>query len=135
MLTRWLRFNIVGIGGSNVQLAVLLFLTRALGLGYIGATVLAVEIAILHNFCWHEVWTWPGGPAEERWRRLVRFHLANGCFSIASNVPLTWAFKEWTRMPLLLANFTAIASMALINFALAYAWVFRGRRSLMDREP
>ena len=125
MLHRWLRFNVVGMGGSAVQLAALWVLTRALGLAYIGATILAVEIAILHNFAWHEAWTWRGEPAEERRRRLVRFHAANGCVSIASNVLLTWLLKQWVGIPLLPANLAAIASTALVNFALAHIWVFR----------
>ena len=57
-LRRWLAFNAVGTMGVAVQLVALAALTEMAGLDYRIATVLAVETAILHNFVWHERWTW-----------------------------------------------------------------------------
>lgn len=123
---RWLKFNTVGVGGAVVQLCALWMLHRFTSLPYIFAIILAVEIAILHNFVWHEAWTWRGKPPEDRWWRLLRFHLANGFVSIASNVALTFAYKEILGVPLLAANLAAIVTAALLNFWIAHAWVFRG---------
>ena len=90
-LRRWLVFNAVGTMGVGVQLAVLLSLTEGLGLNYLVSTVLAVESAILHNFVWHEHWTWrdrsPG--TRGRWTRLAWFNLVTGALSISSNVVFT----------------------------------------------
>ena len=55
---RWLKFNSVGAIGIGVQLSVLTLLAGHLGLNYLLATALAVETAVLHNFVWHEKWTW-----------------------------------------------------------------------------
>jgi putative flippase GtrA len=123
---RWLKFNTVGVGGAVVQLCALWMLQRFTPISYIFAIVMAVEIAILHNFAWHEAWTWPDKPLEDRWRRLLRFHLANGFVSIVSNMVLTYLFKEIAGLPLLVANFAAIVTAALLNFWVAQAWVFRG---------
>ncbi len=57
MLRSWVRFNAVGIIGLVVQLLVLAVLLR-FGLHYLVATTVAVEAAVLHNFLWHERWTW-----------------------------------------------------------------------------
>ncbi len=131
---RWLKFNAVGVAGFAVQLALLSIFTRAWGIHYLVATTLAVEIAVLHNFVWHEVWTWRGLAVEDRWRRLVRFHLANGFVSIASNVLLTWMLKDGLHLPLLAANAGAVAMTAALNFALAAVWVFRAsERSAEER--
>jgi hypothetical protein len=46
--------------------------------------------------------------------------------SIASNVALTYVYKEIVGLPLIAANFTAIVTAALLNFWVAQAWVFRG---------
>jgi putative flippase GtrA len=54
---RWIAFMTVGLGGFIVQLAAVTLLARA-GLADAPATALAVELAILHNFVWHERWTW-----------------------------------------------------------------------------
>lgn len=122
---RWLKFGAVGIAGVAVQLSVLWLLARELGVPTIAATVMAVEVAILHNFAWHEAWTWRGLPPEERWTRLLRFHTANGFVSLALNAGFTWLFKENFGAPLLISNLGAIAVTSLLTFLMADRWVFR----------
>jgi putative flippase GtrA len=123
---RWLKFNTVGIGGAAVQLCALWMLSHFTSIPYIFAVALAVEIAILHNFVWHEAWTWRGKPVEDRWWRLLRFHVGNGFLSIVSNILLTYLYKEIVGLPLVAANFAGIVTAALLNFWVAQAWVFRG---------
>jgi archaetidylinositol phosphate synthase len=130
ILRRWWRFNLVGIAGFALQLGLLWFLARICGIHYLIATALAVELAVLHNFAWHEAWTWPNLKLEDRWRRLLRFNLADGFVSIASNVLFTMLLMQWIGLPLLVANTVAVLIMALLNFALAESWVFRERLAL-----
>jgi len=125
MLLRWWRFNAVGLAGFTLQLGALWLFARVWGIQYLLATAMAVELALLHNFVWHEAWTWKGLAVEGRWSRLARFHLANGFVSIASNVLFTWLLIDCFGMPLLISNTVAVAVTALLNFALAAAWVFR----------
>ena len=61
-LRRWCVFNGIGLAGAAVQLAVLWMLLAA-RVHYLPATLLAVEAALLHNFLWHERWTWSDRPA------------------------------------------------------------------------
>ena len=124
-MRRWLAFNAVGIAGAMVQLGVLWFSTRVLDMQYVVATIVAVEVAVLHNFAWHEAWTWRGLPVEGWWRRLIRFHLANGFVSVGSNSLFTWVFKQHAGLPLLVSNLAAITVTAALNFWLANGWVFR----------
>jgi len=122
---RWLKFNTVGVGGAVVQLCALWILQHFTSMSYLYCVILAVEIAIVHNFVWHEAWTWRGKPVADRGRRMVRFHVANGFVSIVSNVVLTYLYKEVAALPLVTANFAAIVTAALLNFWVAQAWVFR----------
>ena len=57
-VNRWTMFASVGALGLVVQLASLGALTWIARWGYLPATVAAVEIAVIHNFLWHERWTW-----------------------------------------------------------------------------
>ncbi|HLW86445.1 MAG TPA: GtrA family protein [Candidatus Sulfotelmatobacter sp.] len=57
-LVRWCKFNLVGAIGILVQFAALFLLKSALHLNYLAATGLAVEAAVVHNFVWHERFTW-----------------------------------------------------------------------------
>jgi putative flippase GtrA len=121
---RWIRFSAVGIAGVAIQLSVLWLCTNAAHIAAAFSIVIAVETALLHNFAWHENWTWRELPASGRWGRLMRFHASNGFVSIASNTSLTLFFRH-LGTPLLAANLMAIGLTALLNFALAEIWVFR----------
>jgi putative flippase GtrA len=57
-LIRWCKFNLVGAIGIFVQFAALFFLKSVMHCNYLVATALAVEVAVVHNFVWHERYTW-----------------------------------------------------------------------------
>ncbi|MYH30869.1 MAG: GtrA family protein [Acidobacteria bacterium] len=126
-LQRWLVFNAVGTMGVAVQLTVLLSLTEALGLNYLVATVLAVESAILHNFVWHEHWTWRDrGPGSRgRWTRLAWFNLVTGALSISSNVVFTALYVNALGVHYAIANLMAVATCSLLTFVANDRFVFR----------
>src|SRR6185295_2933164 len=91
VVTKALRFYAVGLAGIFVQLAALTLLKSGFGMGYLSATAIAVEVAVLHNFFWHERWTWAdrgGLSAAGKAGRLVRFHLSNGLLSILGTLVL-----------------------------------------------
>ncbi len=123
---RWLRFNAVGALGIVVQLAALALFKSALGWHYLVATALAVEVAVIHNFFWHEFWTWK--PATRTFRqaagRLLRFNLTTGLLSIVSNLFLMRLLVGTMGLPYLPANVIAIAVTNIANFAMAEYLVF-----------
>jgi putative flippase GtrA len=57
-LIRWCKFNLVGAIGIFVQFAALFVLKSLMHCNYLVATALAVEVAVVHNFVWHERYTW-----------------------------------------------------------------------------
>lgn len=120
-------FNAVGAMGVAVQLAALVSLAELLGLHPLLATALAVESAILHNFVWHERWTWRdrGPGARGRWARLARFNLVTGAVSIGANVVFTGLYASALGVHYALANLLAIASCSLLNFVANDRFVFR----------
>lgn len=128
MIQRWLRFNAVGLAGIVVQLAALAALKQWADLPILAATAIAVEIAVLHNFYWHERWTWGTAGTPGLAARLLRFHAANGLVSIASNLVWMRLLTGTLGMHYLLANGISIAATALINFALSERFVFRSAR-------
>jgi putative flippase GtrA len=125
---RWLKFNFVGLVGIGVQLAMLALLVSGCGLNKLLATGLAVETAVLHNFVWHELFTWRGTVLRERRAialRLVRFHLGNGLVSIAGNVALMALLAGALHIQYLIANVLSIGACALLNFVVSEWFVFR----------
>jgi putative flippase GtrA len=122
----WLKFNAVGIAGVGVQLAVLAALKTGFALHYLAATLLAVEAAVLHNFFWHQRWTWADRAFRRSGaaRRLLRFHIGNGMISIAGNLVLMWLFVDKLHVHYFLANILAISTCSLVNFFVSDRLVF-----------
>ena len=113
--------------GVTVQLAVLSTLKGFMGLHYLGATALAVESAILHNFFWHEKWTWGDrglARAPGRFARLARFNSTTGMISILGNVLFMRLFVGELGLHYLLGNLASIASCSLLNFVVSDRFVF-----------
>ena len=126
MTGRVSAFVVVGAIGFAVQMGVLLWLTSMRHWPYPLATVIAVEIAVLHNFAWHERWTWGDRAIADTGvaRRLLRFHLGTGLTSLVGNVIVTAAAIELLHAPTLIANACAVAATSLANFLVADRWVF-----------
>jgi putative flippase GtrA len=125
---RWLKFNAVGGIGIVVQLVTLAVLTHGLHINYLLATALAVEAAVVHNFLWHERFTWADRvriSARESTGRFLKFNLTTGLFSILGNVALMWLFAGIVGLPYLPANMVTIATCSIINFLVSDRFVFR----------
>jgi putative flippase GtrA len=128
LAVRWLKFNAVGAMGIVVQLAVLALLVDGFHMNYLPATALAVETAVLHNFIWHERFTWKdraSGGARDVAMRLLRFHAGNGVVSILGNLALMRLLVGTLQLKYLLANGITIAVCALLNFVVSEWFVFR----------
>jgi len=122
---RWMKFNIVGWIGIGVQLAVLTLLKSGLHLGYLWATALAVEAAVIHNYLWHQRFTWADRPASSEIARFARFNLTTGAFSIAANLALMKLLVDLGHVQYLLANVITIATCSLLNFVVSDRLVFK----------
>ncbi len=124
---RWLKFNAVGVIGIGVQLAALAIFRSELKLDYLLATGLAVEIAVIHNFLWHERFTWsdrpPARPAQSLFR-LAKFNASNGAVSLAGNLVLMRLLVGEFNLNYLASNVIAIVSCSLANFLLSDRFVF-----------
>lgn len=131
-IRRWIAFNAVGVMGLLVQLLVVTILLRILGGRYLIATVLGVEAAILHNFVWHQCWTWRDRPADSpqsSLKRLLHFHLVNGVVSLVGNVAVTAFCTGVLGLHPIAANLIAIASCSFVNFAAGNRLVFQSSPS------
>ena len=136
---RWCRvtpFITVGVIGFVVQISTLAALTSLAHWNWLPATVLSVELAVLHNFLWHERWTWTDrtvAAASAPLARLLRFHVSNGLISIAGNAALMAWLVGILGVPAVPANALAVGAMSVLNFVMADRWVFRSDRSLPRR--
>jgi putative flippase GtrA len=123
---RWIKFNLVGGMGIVVQLLMLVALKT--NLHYLFATALAVETAVVHNFLWHERFTW-ADRAGASFARFCKFNLTTGLFSIAGNLALMKLLVGVGHVNYLLANGITITACSVINFLVSDGFVFAAHRT------
>jgi len=132
---RLLRFSLVGAVGVGVQLGVLATLI-AMKMNYLLATGMAVEAAVLHNFLWHQRFTWRDrtGSRREAFGQLVRFHLSNGLISLVGNLLLMRLLAGWLGLPVLVANLATISLCFVANYLASDRWVFLSGRAITHQQ-
>ena len=134
LIHRWIAFNGIGSLGIVVHLGVLAMLVRHFDVPYLWATAVAVECAVLHNFFWHERWTWRdrrSTGARQIAGRLLRFHALNGFVSLAGNLVIARVLTGELHADPLASNIAAIIVCSLVNFAASELLVFRRAGTVM----
>ena len=124
---RLVKFHLVGAIGIGVQLSFLFLFKSVMHLNYLVSTGLAVECAVVHNFLWHEHFTWSDrreGSAG-RMRRLVRFNLTIGMISIVGNLLLMRLFVGTMHLQYMAGNVLTIGLCSLANFWTSDRMVFQ----------
>ena len=135
VLIRLARFNAVGALGVGVQLTTLWVLVELWGAGYGPATAIAVGCAVVHNFAWHQRWTWGDrrtyGAAAVL--TFLRFAGTNGLVSMAGNLVVMMLLVGGAGVNPVIANAMAIGSTGLVNFATSHLFVFeRASSTILD---
>ncbi len=131
---RFLRFSVAGLIGFVVQVAALWLLVTLTPIHYVVATAVAVELAILMNFVWHEQWTWQDRPSAnlcDRYSRLVRYNAMTALTSIAGSLIITALLVESLAMSPVVANIISVVALGALNFAGAETLVFRAGIGVM----
>ncbi len=127
LLRRLLKFHMVGAIGIGAQLCFLFLFKTVFHFNYLLATALAVEGAVLHNFLWHEHFTW----ADRReghsgfFGRLLRFNFTTGMIAIVGNLLLMRLLVGTLHLQYMLSNLFAIGSCSLANFWATDRMVFQ----------
>lgn len=120
IVAAFLRFGIVGVLGTLVNLAVLELLHGQLGLPFTRSSAAATEFAIVGNYVGNELWTFHHRKLS--WRRLAQFNVTM-LLGAAVQVAVATLLKEF--MPYLLAQALGIAVGAALNFAFNFGWTWR----------
>ena len=129
MLLRWLKFNAVGAAGVVVQIGTLWMLVELGKIPYLSATLIATEMAVLHNFFWHLRWTWADRPASvaEPFTRLVWFNLTNWRGVSRRQFADDDDSDGLAEGAIVTANLASIGACCLANLVLSEGFVFRAR--------
>ena len=150
---RFVKFSIVGALGALIDFGVLNFLIFFVGLntslGKILANLISTSAAIISNFTWNRLWTFPESRNRKKRYQLVQFTLVN-LIGLAINTGIFWVADHLIYYPLLrstsfhaggafifspftpatlsvqLAKATAIGIVLFWNFGANRLWTYRG---------
>jgi len=133
---RFIKFGLVGIIGSIVDFSILNFLIFVLGFssptGKIIANLISTSAAILSNFTWNRLWTFPESRKRKKRVQLVQFTLVNlvGLIINTAIFFLTdhYFFSQFvaSNVSVQLAKLTAIGLVMFWNFGANRIWTYRG---------
>jgi dolichol-phosphate mannosyltransferase len=115
-----LRFGVVGLVGTAVNLAVLELFHGQLGWGFTRSSAIATEVAIIGNYLGNELWTFHHRKLSLR--RLAQFN-ATMLVGAAVQVGAATVFERF--MPYLLAQLLGIIIGSGLNFAFNFGWTWR----------
>lgn len=116
------RFMLVGLSGVLINMVFLYFLTEQLGIYYLVSSVIAIEVSIISNYCFNDVWTFEDVDNRHSWLgRILRFHLVS-VMGLLINFTTLFILTSVFGVYYLLAN--------LIGIVLAFTWNFVINRRL-----
>lgn len=123
------KFLVVAWLGMGVNTACLYLFKGVLHIRIIPASMMAIEIAIIHNFIWMRYWAWRDRQDRPPFlKQLLLYNVATGAVDLAANVSVLWALSTFFGVHYLLANILGMAAGPFIKFWLNEKLIFREKR-------
>ena len=124
---KMLSFGIVGISGIFVNMGVLWLLTSYAGIYYLVSAIIAIEVSIINNFVWNDLWTFGSDRAHRRRSsagRIWLFHLVS-----AGGAAINWVIL------FVLTQFVGIFFMVsnLVGILAGFVWNYLVNRNVTWR--
>lgn len=130
-LKRFLKFAVVGTSGAVVDFGVLNLLHLVFGFSKFWANTFSFSAAVLNNFTWNRLWTFPESRERNLKSQLVQFAIVNliGLF-INQIVFLSldaYVFGPWLgELGYNVAKAVAIVVVLFWNYGINRIWTYRG---------
>jgi putative flippase GtrA len=130
-LSRFVKFALVGALGAIIDLALLNLMRGYFGWELIWANTFSVSVAMLSNFTWNRLWTFPESRSRKKRKQLPMFALVNFMGLLINNLIVVgvdallvahvgepWSYN--------IAKVIAIGVVLFWNFGINRLWTYRG---------
>ena len=130
-LVRFLKFATVGAIGMVVDLTVLNVMHKVFGLPLLVANTISFTTAVISNFTWNRLWTFPESRERPIGSQLGQFALVN-IVGLAINNAVLWLAFQVTQQIVPdpwdynLAKVFAIGVVLFWNYFVNRAWTYKG---------
>ena len=130
-MVRFLKFAAVGALGMVIDLSVLYLLRSVAGLPLLVAASISFSLAVISNFTWNRLWTFPESRARRLVSQLGTFAFVN-VIGLGINNGVLWLLYNLIRSSVrepwnyLLAKVVAIGIVLFWNYGANRASTYRG---------
>ena len=130
-LTRFIKFSIVGTIGAIIDFTLLNLLHGVLDWPLFWANTVSVSAAIVSNFTWNRLWTYPESRTRKKRKQLPKFTLINVVGLLINNLIVVgldallspYVGEPWSYN---IAKAVAIGVVLFWNFGANRLWTYRG---------
>lgn len=128
---RFAKFAIVGALGAVIDFGLLNLLKGYYGWPLLAANTVSVSVAIVSNFVWNRLWTFPESRSRKKRKQLPQFALVNFIGLVINNlivVGIDALLQTSLGEPFSynVAKAVAIGIVLLWNFGANRLWTYRG---------
>jgi putative flippase GtrA len=130
-LKRFIKFAIVGTSGAAVDFGVLNLLHLAFGFTKFWANTCSFSLAVLNNFTWNRLWTFPESRERRLQTQLGQFAVVN-IIGLAINQVVFLGLDRYVFEPAFgplgynFAKAVAIIVVLFWNYGINRIWTYRG---------
>lgn len=128
MFRGW-KYMAVAWMGMLVNTACLYLFKGVWQIRIIPASIMAIEIAIIHNFFWFRHWAWKDRRDRPSFfKHLIIFNVAAGTVDLVGNVSVLWVLTTFAGVHYLIANLIGMIVPPFVKFWLNEKLIFREKR-------
>ena len=130
-VVRFVKFGMVGAIGALVDFAALNLLVLAFAMPLAAASTISFILAVISNFTWNRLWSFPESRQRSIWIQLPQFALVN-VIGLGINLLVLLSLNQYVFTPLFgrlgynLAKAVAILVVWFWNYGMNRAWTYRG---------
>jgi len=118
--------------GMGVNTACLYLFKGVWRIPIIPASLMAIEISIIHNFVWYRYWAWgdrvEAGSRPAFLRQLVLYNAATGLVDLSVNVSILWLLYKVFGVYYLIANIIGMILGPFFKFWINEKLIFKEKR-------
>ena len=133
--SRFIKFNLVGLSGIFVNEGLLVLLVYG-GAYYIYASAAAIEVSIVSNFAFNDLWTFRDRRHGHAATRLLKF---NGLMlvGLVVNLAVLYFGTDFLNINYALSNLAGIAVAFVVRYWLSvkYTWIKKEEESVLPPGP
>jgi len=128
IVKRIIKFQLINWMGSIVNFFILWLLHGIMGCSIIVSGICAIELALLHNFSWHYLFTWSDRVKHtlpDFLKRLLKYNIIVVSTDLIINLGILYTLTKYFGIHYFIANLLGMMAGPFIKFLIDEFGIFR----------